>query len=131
LSGGKLERPHRRDRLIKAGRKIKDAEVVPGSPEERGSKALRMALSVVTEKLQHLLEKSAAEIDSGEIYKLSNSLSGLIRSGVELGKWELEQRGVVDQVRTEFTILARQTFSGHPELAAQIEEVIAGVEIRE
>ena len=97
-------------------------------PDEQGSTALAQALSLITVKLSSLLELPADQIDSGEIYKLSNSLSGLVRAGVELSRWQLEKAGALGHARTEFELLLRQQVEKHPTLVKKLQQIIASMD---
>ena len=93
-------------------------------PESQGSTALGQALGLITVKLSSLLELPADEVDSGEIYKLSNSLSGLVRAAVELSRWKMEKQGAIGHAKQEFELLLRQHVEKHPKLVEKLQHII-------
>lgn len=124
-----FDRPSKRQKAIIEAKKYVDVTVCEDEPESQGSKALGQALSLVTVKLSDLLEKPAAEVDSGEIYKLSNSLSGLIRSGVELSRWRFEKTGAIEHAKNEIQLLLRQAVSKNPKLVAQLQKIVKSMDV--
>ena len=119
----------REKHLIEPQELFSDLHNIPDSIEPSGSRALREAFAVVEAKLSHLRDQDPAEVDSGEIYKVSNSLSGLIRSGVEMSKWahardELFGRHL-DHIQ-EYLLMA---FRENPQVCRTIKAVLARLDV--
>jgi hypothetical protein len=100
-----------------------EIELCPDRPEEQSSDALSKALQLCTVKMTALLELPANEVDSGEIYKLSVALSGLIRSGVDLSRWRQEREGVMAQAKDVVFLQLRSGAERHPKLAKQLNKI--------
>jgi hypothetical protein len=123
-----MTRRHLRTDLPEKVKKFADVTVCD-EPESQGSTALGQALGLITVKLSSLLELPASEVDSGEIYKLSNSLSGLVRASVELSRWQLEKSGAIGHAKQEFELLLRQHVEKHPKLVTKLQAIIASMDI--
>lgn len=90
--------------------------------------AIQRAVNLINRKLKSLDEVDPEQLDGGELYKLSNSLSGLTRARSEHKKLDTLRTEAVAQVRGELQALIRQRLQKHPELCERLQEVIGEVE---
>ena len=104
---------------------------IHGTFRTLSAEALETNLTIITGRLRKILEVPPSDLDTVEIYRLSNALSGLVKSGCVLENKEQERAQIIEQVRAEFIVLTRSQFMQYPELAKQIEEIIAGVQVKE
>jgi hypothetical protein len=111
------------------GQQISHPDWKPGKFRELSTEGLKMNLTIITDRLHKILSSKKKKLDSGEVYRLSLALSGLIRAGLALENRENERQAIIEQVRVEFALIARQEFSKHPELLEQIDAITATVHV--
>lgn len=111
------------------GQQIAHPDWKPGKFRALTTEGLQINLNIIVSRLKQLLRGPRKNIDSAEIYRLSNSLSGLIRAGLALEDREQERAQIVEQVRQEFALIARQEFSKYPALLEQIDAISSTIKL--
>ncbi len=111
------------------GQQIAHPDWKPGKFRALTTEGLQINLNIIVSRLKQLLRGPRKNIDSAEIYRLSNSLSGLIRAGLALEDREQERAAMLEQIRQEFALIARQEFSKHPDLLTEIEKITSTIRL--
>jgi hypothetical protein len=111
------------------GVSISHPEFKRGRFRELSEEGIKLNLSIVVGRLRDIMSASKKKMNPGEVVQLANALSGLTRIGLALESREQERQAIIEQVRGEFVIQARQLFQANPELARQVEEVMSSVQL--
>ncbi|MGO8881533.1 MAG: hypothetical protein ACLPVO_15415 [Desulfomonilaceae bacterium] len=119
----------RKKQLIKSQELCSDLENIRDDAGPGGSRALKKALDLIEAKLTSLLAGGPESADSGDIYKLSNSLSGLVRAGTEMSKWAHERDEMfgrhLDYIRGHL----RMKFRENQQVYRTIEAVLSRLDV--
>lgn len=91
--------------------------------------AIQRAVNLINRKLKSLDEVDPEQLDGGELYKLSNSLAGLVRARSEHRKLDALRLEAIIQVRNELQTLIRSRLQKHPSLCEQLLEITEQVEL--
>lgn len=84
--------------------------------------ALDLAVQVCESKLRHLASLPPEQIDSNEFYKISNSLAGLTRAGVETRRFQLELAGSITLAAELIKSQIRTQLISQPELVEGLQK---------
>ena len=107
-------------RLTKATKKA----VIVEPDQDQLDSTISLAVALINRKLSTMADLEASEVDSGEIYKLSNSLSGLTRARSEHRKLDTITRDAFLQAGSELKERLKAELSQHPELCDRLRDVI-------
>lgn len=108
-----------------------DPNFKPGRFSKLSEEGVRTNLNIIVGRLRDIMAGPKKNMNSDEVYKLSNALVGTIKAGALLESREQERAQIAEQVRQEFIALTRSTFARHPELAQQVEEVMSSIHLAE
>ena len=111
------------------GVSITHPDFKPGRFRDLSEEGIKTNLTIVVTRLRDIMDGPKKKMNPDEVYKLANALSGLVRTGLLLESREQERQVIVEQVRGEFIALTKSTFARYPELAQQIEEVVASIQV--
>jgi hypothetical protein len=101
----------------------------PGKFKELSIEGLQTNLEIIVTRLKAILKGPKKKINADETYKLSNALSGLIRTGLHLQDAEQQRQAMLEQVREEFALIAKQEFQKYPALLEQIDSISSTIKL--
>ncbi|MGD9818324.1 MAG: hypothetical protein AB7V04_06450 [Desulfomonilaceae bacterium] len=108
--------------------KVSKKAVIIEADHDQIDSTISLTIALIHRKLSSMADLDAHEVDSGEVYKLSNSLAGLTRARSEHRKLETIRTEAVAQAKGELATLVRQRLTKHPELCERLQEIVAEVE---
>ncbi len=129
LSTGKRGPRKKEDSFLPAPvESTRDLEIkILNEPETLGLEALHEGISVCGSTMLHLGSVPASERDCSNIYKISNSLTGLIRAQVELKKFYQDYNRLREAAKQEICFEIQREWSSNPELAEKVVDFIGEV----
>ncbi|MGO8880642.1 MAG: hypothetical protein ACLPVO_09430 [Desulfomonilaceae bacterium] len=106
----------------------RDLEIdILNKPETLGLEALYEGILVCGSTMKHLGSVPADKRDCSNIYKISNSLTGLIRSLVELKKFYQDYAKLREGAKQEICFEIQRAWHSNPELAEKVNDFIEEV----
>lgn len=88
---------------------------------------IELGVTLIHNKLLSWSKLAPEEVDSAEIYKLSNSLSGLCRSLVETRKLDEHSQAAIEQASSELQTRLKAELVKHPQLCEKLQGVVDSV----
>ncbi len=90
---------------------------------------IELGISLIHAKLLSWSKLEPEEIDSAEVYKLSNSLAGLTRSLSETRRLNDHNQNAIDQASVELQTRLKAELVKHPQLCEKLQGVVDSVKI--
>ena len=87
-------------------------------------KTLRTAQSLLQSLFVKIDSDQIAVVDTNDLYKIYNSLSGLTRALVEIQRWQAERHGFLDEAAEQIAAQFRSLLAERPELLEEILELL-------
>lgn len=113
-------------RLTKTARKA----VIVEPDKDQLDSTISLAIALINRKLSIMASLEASEVDSGEVYKLSNSLAGLTRARSEHRKLDTITKEAFVQAGSEFKERLKTELQKHPKLCEQLINIADTVQDR-
>lgn len=105
--------------------KVKKLE--PTQDSRSLEQTIELGISLIHSKLSSWSKLEPEEIDSAEVYKLSNSLAGLTRSLTETRRLNDHNQNAVNQASAELQTRLKSELTKYPALCEQLRDVVDGV----
>ena len=87
-------------------------------------KTLKTAQSLLQSLFVKIDSDQIAVVDTNDLYKISNSLSGLTRALVEIQRWQAERHGFLEEAAEQIAAQFRSLLAERPELLEEILELL-------
>jgi len=87
-------------------------------------KTLKTAHGLLQSLFVKIDSDQIAVVDTNDLYKISNSLSGLTRALVEIQRWQAERHGFLDEAAEQIAAQFRSLLAERPELLEEILELL-------
>lgn len=113
-------------RLTKTAKKA----VIVEPDRDQLDSTISLAIALINRKLSTMADLEASEVDSGEVYKLSNSLAGLTRARSEHRKLDTITREAFAQAGSEFKERMKLELQKRPELCEQLIDIADSIQDR-